>query len=172
LALVAAALVMIFPILVIVAALKDITSYTIPNWISLALIGAYVPAAFAIGLPLPTMGLSLALAAGALILGVGMFALNWIGGGDAKLLAAATLWVGWAGLAPFLLGTAMAGGALALMLIVVRKQPLQALVPANPRWLFRLASPGEAVPYGVAICVGALVAFAASPMAATLTRGF
>lgn len=171
-ALVAAALVLVFPILVIVAALKDLTSYTIPNWISLALIAAYVPAAFAVGLPLQAMGLSFAVAVGALIVGVAMFALNWIGGGDAKLLAASTLWVGLAGLAPFLLGTAVAGGVLALTLIAVRKQPLQALVPANPRWLYRLGSPGEAVPYGMAICAGALTAFAVSPMAAALTLSF
>ena len=49
-------LLLIFPILVIVAALRDATSYTIPNWISLALILAFPIAALALGLPLSTIG--------------------------------------------------------------------------------------------------------------------
>ena len=34
----------------------------------------------------------------------------------------------------------------------------------GPSWFTRLAEPGENVPYGVAIAVGALVAFPASPL--------
>ncbi|HAV49260.1 MAG TPA: pilus assembly protein CpaA, partial [Brevundimonas sp.] len=40
------------PALVIIAGLKDLTSMTIPNWISLILIGAFFPTALAVGLPL------------------------------------------------------------------------------------------------------------------------
>ena len=36
---------------------------------------------------------------------------NWIGGGDAKLLAASCLWMGMSGVAPFLIYTGIAGGA-------------------------------------------------------------
>ena len=35
-------LLLVFPALAIVAALKDVTSYTIPNWISLALVAAFL----------------------------------------------------------------------------------------------------------------------------------
>ncbi|MET0294465.1 MAG: prepilin peptidase [Phenylobacterium sp.] len=171
-ALVAAALVMVFPALVIVAALKDLTSYTIPNWISLALLAAFFPAAFAQGLPLTEIGLSAGIGFAGLLVGMGMFAAGWIGGGDAKLLAASVLWIGWTALAPFLLVTAVAGGALAIMLMAVRKQPLHALVPVNPKWLSRLASPNEAVPYGVAICIGALAVFQTSPIAHGLNAQF
>jgi prepilin peptidase CpaA len=36
----------------------------------------------------------------------------------------------------------------------------------GPAWFARLAEPDEAVPYGLAIAVGALAAFQASPFAA------
>ena len=88
-------LLLIFPVLVITAALRDVTSYTIPNWISLALVAAFPVTALALGLPLNVIGLNLGVGATALAAGMGMFALGWIGGGDAKLLAAAALWIGW-----------------------------------------------------------------------------
>ena len=47
-------LVFVFPALVITAALRDVVSYTIPNWISVALIAAFPVAALAQGLPLAT----------------------------------------------------------------------------------------------------------------------
>ena len=72
---------------------------------------AFAPAALLVGVPLPEIGVSLAVGVGMLVVGAGMFALGWIGGGDAKLMAAAALWVGLRGLAPFAIYTALAGGA-------------------------------------------------------------
>ena len=54
-----------FPALAIVAAMRDATSFTIPNWISLALIGLYFPAALALGVPLPQIGLAVLVGFGA-----------------------------------------------------------------------------------------------------------
>ena len=88
-------LLLIFPVLVITAALRDVTSYTIPNWISLALAAGFPLAALALGLPLSVIGVNLAVGAAALVAGMVMFSLGWIGGGDAKLFAAAGLWLGW-----------------------------------------------------------------------------
>lgn len=161
-ALIQSVLVFVFPAMVIVAGLKDLTSYTIPNWISLVLIGTFVPAALLLGLPAETLGVSAAVGVAALLAGMVMFALGWIGGGDAKLFAASALWLGWPALLPFLLITCVMGGALALALLALRSVHLQAFVPSNPRWLFRLATRGENVPYGVAIAVGALAAFSTS----------
>lgn len=161
-ALVQSALVFLFPALVIVAGLKDLTSYTIPNWISLALIGAFFPAALLLGLPLGTIGVCAAVGTGALLAGMVMFALGWIGGGDAKLFAAAALWLGWPAALPFLLITCVMGGALAVALLMLRSTQVQPFVPSSPRWFFRLATKGENVPYGVAIAVGALAAFSTS----------
>ena len=164
--LVQAALVALFPALAIAAALKDATSYTIPNWIPLALAAAFAPAAFAMGLPLGLVGLHLGVGAAALVLGMAMFALNWIGGGDAKLFAAAALWLGWPAAATYAAMTGLAGGALALTLLTLRSGYLRPYVVTGPAWFARLAEPGENVPYGVAIAVGALVALPGSSLLA------
>ena len=159
----------IFPALVIVAAVKDVTSFTIPNWISLALAAAFVPAALAAGLPLGDLGLHLLVGFGALAAGMVMFALRWVGGGDAKLFAASGLWLGVAGLAPFLAATAIAGGLLALFLVALRAGPVRAYLPVGPQWVERLRAPDGPAPYGVAIAAGALFAFPYTLLGAGLT---
>src|SRR5690349_11882575 len=106
-----------FPVLVIAAALKDLTSFTIPNWIPLLLIGAFPIAAVGLGLGWPAAGLHLAIGVAALVAGMAMFAARWIGGGDAKLFAAAALWLGWPAALSYLFMTALAGGGLAALLI-------------------------------------------------------
>ncbi|MGZ8407980.1 MAG: A24 family peptidase [Caulobacteraceae bacterium] len=162
----AAALLAIFPALVIVAALHDATSFTIPNWISGALILAFFPVALIAGLPLSTIGICLLTSFVLLLAGMGMFAAGWIGGGDAKLLAASALWLGWPGAMNFLLITALAGGALAILLMTARRNEGSILVARGPAWLKRLLDPKEAAPYGIAIAAGALVAFPASALVA------
>lgn len=157
---------LVFPALVITAALRDAVSYTIPNWISLALIAAFPAAALALGMPLATFGLCLAIGAAALVAGMAMFALGWIGGGDAKLFGAAALWLGFPGALTYVAATGLAGGGLALSLLALRSIWLRRYAAAGPAWLARLAEPGEDVPYGMAIALGALAAFPASPFMA------
>lgn len=153
----------VLPLLLLVAALCDATSYTIPNWISVATLLAFAPAAMVGHLPLAHIALALSAGGVLLMAGIVMFALRWIGGGDAKLMAAAGVWLGWSALVPFLMWTAVTGGALALTLLFARK--LSMWLPAStPAWARRLATPGENVPYGVAIAIGALAAFPASPL--------
>jgi len=159
---------LIFPVLVIAAALRDATSYTIPNWISLTLIAAFPVAALALGLPWAAAAMNLGVGAAALVVGMGMFAAGWIGGGDAKLFAAAALWIGWPAAMPYLAVTGIGGGALAVGLLGLRSAYLRPFVPSGPAWFARLAEPGENVPYGVAIAVGALAAFPASALVGRL----
>jgi len=101
---------------------------------------------------------------GSTIVAVAMFAAGWIGGGDAKLFAAVTLWLGWPACASFLMITALAGGALALLLLNVRATWLKPYLAGAPPWLDKLTTTGEAVPYGVAIAFGALLAFPQSSL--------
>jgi prepilin peptidase CpaA len=82
-----------------------------------------------------------------------MFSRGLVGGGDVKLLAAATLWAG-AGMTPALIAlTALLGGALALLqLASIGLRAMlgpPAAVPGGPA----RAAP---VPYGVAIAGAAL----------------
>jgi prepilin peptidase CpaA len=168
------AVLLAFPALVIVAGITDLTSYRIPNWISLALVGAFLPAAglaLLAGAPLSALGLHLAMGAAALFAGMAMFALNWIGGGDAKLFAAAALWLGWPAVVTYLAVTMLAGGALAMLLLALRSSPLRPFASGGPAWIGRLAEPGAAVPYGVAIAAGALAAFPVSTLARAAQLG-
>ena len=154
------AFLIVFPALAIVAALSDATSMTIPNWISAALALAFLPAALLAGASWSVIGLSFGLGAGALVIAAGMFALHWIGGGDAKLFAAGALWLGPAGAAPFLLWTAIAGGVLAVCLLGARRMSaLTGLPVRQPAWTERLLAPAGDIPYGIAIAAGALAAF-------------
>ena len=153
----------LFPAVVIFAALRDATTMTIPNW--LCGLGAlmFVPAALISGMNLGTAGLALAVGFASLVAGIGLFAARCVGGGDAKLFAVCGLWLGWPSWIEFVLWTAIAGGGLAIGLIASRK--LATLWPVKmPAWTARLLSPGGDIPYGIAICVGALCAFPDSPV--------
>lgn len=156
-----------FPLLVIIAALKDLTRFIIPNWISIALVLAFYPAALAAGAPLQTIGLSTAVGVCALIVGIATFYAGWMGGGDAKLAAACALWMGWPTVLPFLLATALAGGALALILMRMRSNLFRPYLQRGPAWLAQLATVTDA-PYGVAIAIGALIMLPRSPLVLSL----
>lgn len=158
------AVVVILPVLAVIAALHDLTTMKIPNWISAVLIVAFFPAAFALGLPLGVVGASVGLAIAMLVVGMGMFAANWIGGGDAKLMAAAGLWLGWPEVIRYLVYTGLAGGILAVSLLALRSAWLRRYAAAGPSWMGRLATPGGSAPYGVAIAAGALAVFPYSPL--------
>lgn len=159
---------MVFVGLVVTAALEDALSFTIPNRVSLALLVAFVPAALLVEMPLPAIALNIGVGVAALVAGMVMFALRWVGGGDAKLLAAVSLWLGSTAVPTFLIGTAMAGGALAIMLLTLRSASLRPFILLGPPWVTRLAEPGEGVPYGVAIAVGAFAALPLTLFGATL----
>ncbi len=161
--LLAHALLLIFPLAVIGAAITDATRYIIPNRLSAALAVAFVPTALAAGLPLSAVALYAAVGVAALAVGVALFALRVIGGGDAKLAAACMLWLGPVTAVPFLMWTAVAGGALAVGLLAARRMPAS-MRTFGPGWIGRLLQQGGDVPYGIAIAVGALAVFPLSPL--------
>ena len=158
------ALLGVFPALAIAAALKDLTSYTIPNGICIALALAFFRLAAADGMAVPTLGMHALVGVVALLIGMGLFALGWIGGGDAKLLAACCLWLGWPATQTFLFDTVLAGGVFAVILIALRSPVVRGHLPSVSGWFARLAAPGEPAPYGVAIAIGALLALPAADL--------
>lgn len=167
-ALLVTALVLCLPALLITAAVSDVATFTIPNWIALVLLALFPVAALAAGLPPLVIAQHFGVGLALLAVGVAMFALRWAGGGDAKLLAAAGLWLGWPAMPTFLLSAAMMGGTLALVLLTLRSPVVRPMAMLGPRWVNRLADPAEGIPYGVAIAVGACMALTASPFGATL----
>jgi len=146
-----------FPAALFAAALSDLTTMTIPNRLTIGLALAFIPAALCQYLGLEAWGLHLGLGLAGLVLGMILFALRFMGGGDAKLIAAASLWLGWHGFVAFLLYTAIAGGVLTLLLLGLRAGfPLAQ--PRLPAWLGRHLEPKGDIPYGIAICAGGLAA--------------
>jgi prepilin peptidase CpaA len=168
---VALLLLSVLPALVIAAGLRDLTTMTIPNWMSGLLILGYFPAALLVGLPMTTVGMSVGIALMALVIGAGMFALNWIGGGDAKLSAAVCLWLGVSGSGLFLLWTAVFGGLFCLALIMCRVRLRPLFIAGMPGWVDRLMEPKGDIPYGVAIAAGALAAFPSSALLNSFSSG-
>ena len=159
---------LILPSALLFAAFTDLRSLTIPNRLSIALIALFPIAAVLSGLDAVSIAWSLLAAPAVLVVGFGLFALRVMGGGDAKLLAAAAPWFGLAGAPSFLLAVAMLGGVFTLMILIFRRTPV---IPFYSRheWLFNLHQSKQGVPYAVAIAAGGLLAFPHSPMfAATL----
>ena len=87
-----------------------------------------------------------------------LFRLEIIGGGDAKLAAAAALWIGWGSMLDFSLRTAIYGGALGVAVLMIRKFPLPSFLTAMP-WVLRLQDPKNGIPYGIAMAAAAILIF-------------
>lgn len=133
-----------------VACVTDIKQRIIPNWTVATVIALYVPWVF-VGQDVSVL-LSLAAAAIALLATVPFCAFGLLGPGDSKLFTAVALFAGLGKLVELSLATAMAGGILALVMIL--SHPTRALVMLNMRGR---ANFGQNVPYGVAIVSGALM---------------
>jgi prepilin peptidase CpaA len=154
---------LVFPALMAFAAVSDLLTMTIPNKVSMALVVAF--AAFAIVGGLPWEAVLMHLAAGAVVLAVcfAMFALGWIGGGDAKLAAATALWLGFDTLMEYLLISTIAGGLMTLLILQLRGWPLPRFA-LQWSWLSRLHDRHSGVPYGIALAGAALLVYPHSPL--------
>jgi prepilin peptidase CpaA len=142
------------PVLLALAAGWDMASFTIPNKLSLLLAAGFALFALAAGLSLSDIGWHLLAGLLGLAAGFTLFALGYIGGGDAKLFAAVTLWLGFVDLMPYALVVALFGGALTLAILYLRRMPLPAIC-ARQDWILRLHDDKAGIPYGVALAAGA-----------------
>ena len=149
---------LLFPALMVLAASSDLLTMTISNRLSLALAGSFFLLTTVIGMSLPAIGMHLAAAALVLAVCFGFFSMGWMGGGDAKLAAATTLWFGFDYLLDYLIYAALFGGALTLLLIQFRKLPLPEAL-ARQSWILRLHETGGGVPYGIALAAAALTVY-------------
>lgn len=147
-------LLLVFPAVMVFAGAMDLLTMTIPNRISITLAGLFLIAAPLAGLSLDEFAMSIAAALLVLTIGIGMFAMGWLGGGDAKLLSVAALWVGFDNLLVYFTQVAILGGVLAVLILVYRRLPAGAL--PGPDWALRLHQQGSGIPYGLAIAGAAL----------------
>lgn len=142
-------------VLLMLAAGWDLASYTIPNFIPVSVLLAFVlfgifsrqDPAFYEAHALATLI--------ALLAGFVLFALGYIGGGDAKLFAGVAAWLGLHDLIAYVLVASLFGGALTLALLSVRRFPLPSGL-ASRAWIARLHEPRAGIPYGVALAAGGI----------------
>jgi prepilin peptidase CpaA len=152
----ASGLTLLFALVMVVAMAWDAATLTIPDMLSLTLVAGFVVGAVARSAGweaiLGHAGAGVALFA----IGAGLFHLGVWGGGDVKFSAAAGLWFGWGGLPAWLFMVALAGGVLAIGILVLR-HGVAAPAPWWPGWLCRLHRHDEGVPYGIALGFGGLL---------------
>ena len=152
---------LLFPAAMALAASSDLLTMRISNKLVLFLVASFCVLAIAINLPLQQFAMHVACALVVLAAGFAFFALRWVGGGDAKLAAATTLWLGFGLTLPYLIYAALLGGALTLAILVLRRMPLTPFL-ARYRWLERLHDSKTGVPYGIALAVAGLLTYSNS----------
>ncbi|AZO49176.1 MAG: peptidase [Mesorhizobium sp.] len=154
----------VFPFCMLFAAISDILSMTIANRVSVLLVTVFALVAPLTGMDWATCGWHFA--AGFLVLAVtfGLFALGGMGGGDAKLLAATSLWMGFnIHLVEYLVVSTFIGGLLTLAILAYRKSPLASFTGHNP-FLRHFADETNGIPYGIALGIGGLLIYPDSPL--------
>lgn len=151
----------VFPLAVILAGVSDLFTMTIPNKICIILIVAFFIIAPFAGLGWTDIAWHLGACALVFSVSLAFFAKGWIGGGDAKLMTATALWFGFDHLLPYVLLSAVAGGALTLFILFARKIPLPVIL-CRYQWVSRLHDENRGIPYGLALAYAALVIYPAT----------
>jgi prepilin peptidase CpaA len=148
----------LFPALMAFAAASDLFTMTIPNRVSLALAAGFLALALLSGMEFHDLLSHLGAGLTVLVIAFGCFAMGWVGGGDAKVAAAAALWFGFGHLLNYLLYASLFGGALTLLLLQFRQWPLPWQLAGQP-WLLKLHAKESGIPYGIALAIGALMIY-------------
>lgn len=147
---------LVMPALLATAAGWDLASFTIPNFIQLGMLAMFAVLVFALGMSPGVFATHLLAGFVGLVLGFALFALGFVGGGDAKLFACVALALGLHDLLDYALMASIFGGALTICLLAGRRLPLPRFLAAQ-KWISRLHDEREGIPYGVALALGAFV---------------
>lgn len=147
----------VFAVLIISAGVGDTLTRRIPHRLLLLLAVSFFPLAYASGMTWTNVALHTFAGLAMLAFAYVLFSGGFLGGGDAKLLAAVTLWFGTSGTLEFLLITAISGAFLAVVIgtwsLVTLEAEIRALaVRARFAWI------KPSLPYGFAIAAGAILA--------------
>ena len=154
----------VFPFCMAFAIVSDMVSMTIANRVSIVLVATFAVVAPLTGMAWADYGWHFA--AGALVLCVtfGLFALGAMGGGDAKLLAATALWMGFSPLLiEYIVQASILGGALTLLILLYRKSALSVYTGGNV-FLRHFADQKVGIPYGVALGAAGLMTYPSTPL--------
>jgi prepilin peptidase CpaA len=140
--------------LMAIAAFEDLRRLVIPNRVVIGLCALWP--FHLVTAPSVTMagsGGAAACAAAVFAFGALLFSRGLMGGGDVKLLTAATLWAGPSTTPALLIVTALLGGVLTLILL----SPIALRAVFAPPVTGPVAAQPVPVPYGVAIAAAALI---------------
>jgi prepilin peptidase CpaA len=101
-----------------IAAITDIRSRKIPNWLVAILLACGLALRATEGIS--AIGTSLAVLLAVLLVGTFAFSMRITGGGDVKFMAAGAAALGWPHALPFILYSLIAGGVLAVAVTIAR----------------------------------------------------
>jgi prepilin peptidase CpaA len=159
----AATILVVFPMCMAMAAFSDLLTMTIPNRLSIVLIASFVAIAPFTDISIHDFALHLGAGGAVFAACFALFAFGIMGGGDAKILTASAVWFGFnESLVVYLTYVSILGGFLSILILMLR---------ANHNFILatRLPIPdtmlhAKKVPYGIAIGAAAFMAFPSSPL--------
>jgi prepilin peptidase CpaA len=148
---------LLFCIAVIYAAIADLTTFTIPNWVSGILVLGFAAYAALRWNDIP-LTMHIVLGAATFIMCIVFWKLRWLGGGDVKFLGATALWMGPQHIGSFMLVLAVTGAAFAFALMWARKWNLSIQASQLPAAVKNLIARAEnhACPYGFPTAIAAI----------------
>lgn len=159
---ISAIIMVVFPFAMIYAAFSDALTMTIANRVSLMLMVSFCAIAPFIGLSLHDFAMHWAAFGLVLAVTFVLFAMRAMGGGDAKLLASTSLWMGFSPvLFEYLTVSAMFGGMLTFALVIFRGSNVATVASTYPT-MKHLCNERD-IPYGIALAIGGLLAFPQTP---------
>ncbi len=146
-----------------IAAWTDVTTRRVPNWLTIPL-AVSAPFLMAVN-GLHAFGAAWLVLAGALAIGVVLHVAGLFGGGDVKLLVGVAVLAGLPGCFEFALYTALAGGVVAVVMLLMKKQA-RLIGSVFTRFAYSIANGGlgaavvaesdARMPYALAIFAGFL----------------
>lgn len=158
-----AAILVIFPLCMAMAASSDLLTMTIPNRLSILLTASFLAIAPFAGFS--AFDILMHIGAGGIVFAACfvLFALGIMGGGDAKILTASAVWFGLnESLLVYLLWVSVFGGLLSIIILMMRSQHNLILaygIPVPETMLHK-----RKVPYGIAIGAAAFMAYPSAPI--------
>lgn len=159
----------IFAFLVLLGALSDLSTFRIPNKVSYGLVLLFALQSFLVWLDTPYMpSMSFRVPPFAINLGIGLLVLvvavifwrrGYIGGGDAKYLAATSLWMGPLGVVKFMVVLSALALVMALLLKLSARWGFLVHAGRLPAFVKQIYAKLEdnQLPYGFPIGIAALI---------------
>jgi len=145
-----------------IAGVCDYFTLKIPNWLNITIAVAVIPFVILAEMPIEVFAWHVVAGILTFIIAYIMFAFGLFGGGDAKMLAACALWIGWDGMFNFSVYIVIAGGLLGLALTawkwLATKQDSEGFAWARGF----ITEKQLQLPYGIAIAASGIIVFPAT----------